>query len=467
MEKMNSRSRMRAIGWTAAATLALIAFTGQAKVPQEEADKLKNGTLAPTGADPAANADNTIPKWEGGIRTAPPGYKGPPEIYPDIFPDDKPLFTITKENMEQYKDKLTVGQIAMFNKYPKTYKMNVYESKRTFGNPDFVYEWNYKNALNAELTNEGNGFKGAAVGIPFPIPKEGVEPIWNHKSRYRGTSGRRWNIQTPVTVGGDYNPSVLQEDFSFWYNLPDMTPDKVSNVFVYFMQVRHAPAIIRGEVLLVWETLDQVAEPRKAWLYNPGQRRVRLAPNVGHDNPGTGADGLRTNDQFDVFNGSLERYTWKLVGKKEIYVPYNSAGIHQAKYKYRDLVRKGHMNLDPARYELHRVWVVDSELRPGTSHVYGRRTYYVDEDSATALAVDVYDKRGELWRVQEAHTYQYTDPGSPDVNQGMVSAVEPIYDLQSTRYLLMSLSNEHGEVTSVKYDKEYFTTGNMKAIAPK
>ncbi|MGH6628411.1 MAG: DUF1329 domain-containing protein, partial [Burkholderiales bacterium] len=327
---MNSKLWVRAAAYSLTAAFALAASASYAKAPPEEADKLKNGTLTPSGADPNANADNSIPKWEGGLRTPPAGYKGPPERFPNVFPDDKPLFTITKENMEQYKDKLSVAHIALFNKYPKTYKMYVYESTRTFANPDFVYEWNHKNALNAELTNEGNGFQGAAIGIPFPIPKEGVDPVWNHKSRYRGESGRRWNIQTPVTVGGDYNPSVLQEDFWFWYNQKDMTPDRVGNLLVYFMQVRHAPAIIRGEVLLVHEMLDQIAEPRKAWLYNPGQRRVRLAPNVGHDNPGTGADGLRTNDQTDTFNGSLERYTWKLVGKKEVYIPYNAGEIHQA-----------------------------------------------------------------------------------------------------------------------------------------
>ncbi|MGH8528779.1 MAG: DUF1329 domain-containing protein [Nevskiales bacterium] len=464
---MNSKLWVRAAAYSLTAAFALAASASYAKAPPEEADKLKNGTLTPSGADPNANADNSIPKWEGGLRTPPAGYKGPPERFPNVFPDDKPLFTITKENMEQYKDKLSVAHIALFNKYPKTYKMNVYESKRTFANPDFVYEWNHKNALNAELTNEGNGFQGAAIGIPFPIPKEGVDPVWNHKSRYRGESGRRWNIQTPVTVGGDYNPSVLQEDFWFWYNQKDMTPDRVGNLLVYFMQVRHAPAIIRGEVLLVHEMLDQIAEPRKAWLYNPGQRRVRLAPNVGHDNPGTGADGLRTNDQTDTFNGSLERYTWKLVGKKEVYIPYNAGEIHQAKYKYKDLVRKGHLNQDPARYELHRVWVVDSEVRPGTSHIYGRRTFYIDEDSWQMAVVDVYDKRGQLWRAQEAHSLQSINPQSPDINMGTGSILESIYDLQSSRYLLQAMNNEHDETVAISFDKAYFTTGNMKSLAPK
>ena len=52
--------------------------------------------------------------------------------------------------------------------------------------------------------------------------------------------------------------------------------------------------------------------------YNTGQRRGR-APNVAYDNPGTAADGLRTADQLDLFNGSPDRYEWKLLGKKEMW----------------------------------------------------------------------------------------------------------------------------------------------------
>ncbi len=447
----------RAALWLAAA-LAFGASAALAKVPQAEADKLKNGTLTPMGAEPGASADGSIPKWDGGLKT-PPAAGG---RFANPFPDDKPKFTISAENLAQYKDKLAIGQQALFAKYP-SYKMPVYETRRSAANPDFVYEWNHKNALAAELTNNGNGFIGAAVGVPFPIPQAGVEPIWNHKCRYRGESIQRWNVQAPVTVAGDFNPSIIQEDVLLWYNQKDMTPDKVNNVLAYFMQIRHAPAIIRGEVLLIKETLDQIKEDRDANLYNPGQRRVRKAPNVGHDNPGTAADGLRTNDQLDVFNGSMERYDWKLVGKKEIYVPYNSGELHQTKYKYKDLIKKSHMNQDPTRYELHRVWVVDSTLKAGTSHVYGRRTYYIDEDSWQAVLVDVYDKRNQMWRVQEAHTLPSLIGGKPALSP----AVETIYDIQSTRYLLMALNNEHAETKEVAFALDYFTTGNMKTVAPK
>lgn len=435
-----------------------------AKVPVDEADQLKNGVLTPMGAAPGANSDGSIVKWDGGLTQAPASYKGvvngKQTRYTDPFPDDKPTFTITRDNLDQYRDKLSAGQIAMLEKYTE-YKMHVYPSRRTAASPDFVYEWNYKNALSAELTNSGNGFKGAAVGVPFPIPKTGPEPVWNHKSRYHGVGIRRWNDQAPVQTTGEYNLATLQEDILFRYNRPDVTPDTVENLLAYFIQIRHAPSRLRGEVLLVHETLDQLQEERRAWLYNPGQRRVRRAPNVGHDNPGTASDGLRTNDQFDMFNGDLGRYTWKLVGKQELYVPYNSYKIHSDEFKYADIIQPQHINQELARYELHRVWVVDSQLKEGTSHIYQRRLYYIDEDSWQILVVDCYDKRNVLWRLQEAHTAMAYD------KPYLIPALESVYDLQSGRYLLMAMSNEKDEAFEMTFEDSYFTTGNMKKLAPK
>jgi hypothetical protein len=126
-----------------------------------------------------------------------------------------------------------------------------------------------------------------------------------------------------------------------------------------------APARLAGEVLLVHETLNQARENRKAWLYNPGQRRVRRAPNVAHDNPRTASDGLATSDQLDIFNGSPERYNWNLVGRKEVLVPYNSYKLHSKELKYRDILKPLHINQEHARYELHRMWVVDAVAEGG------------------------------------------------------------------------------------------------------
>ena len=377
-----------------AAILLLVSMPLAAKVAQDEADRLKT-TLTPMGGERAGNKDGSIPEWTGGFTTSPPCYKGIGTRYCDPFPEDKPQFTITAQNYKQYADKLGDGQKAMFEKFPTSYKMPVFQTRRTAAYPDFVAEATYKNALEAELGGGGEALVNAIVGVPFPIPKTGVEPVWNHKVRYRGQSGRRWNNQAAVTSSGDFNLVTLREDVFFPYAQKDATPDSLDNVIIYFLQIVTQPPRLAGTITLVHETMDQVKEPRRAWQYNPGQRRLRRAPNVAYDNPGTGADGLRTNDQTDTFNGAMDRYDWKLVGKQELFVPANSYRLHSDALRYGDIVRKNHINADLTRYELRRVWVVDAVLRAGTSHQYKRRRFYVDEDGWQIRVVDIYDVRDQ------------------------------------------------------------------------
>jgi len=437
-----------------------VALPALAKVSTDEAAKLKT-TLTPVGAERAGNKDGSIPAWEGGVTKAPPCYKGLGTRYCDPFPQDKPQLTINSGNVAKYKDKLSAGQLAMFEKFPSTYKMNVYQTRRTAAYPDFVYEANYKNALNAELGGGGEALVNAIMGIPFPIPKTGVEPVWNHKVRYRGQSGRRWNNQAAVTASGDYNLVKLREDVMFPYTQKGATPESLNNVIIYFLQVVMTPPRLAGTITLVHETMDQVKEPRRAWQYNPGQRRLRRAPNVAYDNPGTGADGLRTNDQTDTFNGATDRYTWKIVGKKEIYIPYNSYLIHSDKYKISDIVQKGHINQDLARYELHRVWIVEGEVKPTTTHMYAKRRFYLDEDSWQISLVDIYDRRGAMWRWQEAHTLQAYD-------QPFYSPVmETIYDLQNNRYLAQAMNNEDPETVEIPFTASYYEPSNVQKQATK
>jgi hypothetical protein len=219
-----------------------------------------------------------------------------------------------------------------------------------------------------------------------------------------------------------------------------------------------APARLAGFILLVHETLDQVAEPRQAWTYNPGQRRVRRAPNVAYDNPGTASDGLRTNDNLDLFNGAPDRYDWELVGQKEVYVPYNSYRIQSGDLKTKAIIQAGHVNPDLARYELHRVWVVEARLKEGFTHVYSRRTMYFDEDTWNVLLVDHYDSRGDLWRPSESHVINY-------YQVPLTTAVfSVIHDLPSGRYLVNGLDNEE---RPRKYDTKgwpaaYFTPAGLR-----
>jgi len=450
------------------ATLACLALVvslpALAKVPKDQADRLlAGGDLTPMGAEKAANKAGTIPAWTGGWTQAPPDWKGPGTRAVDPFPEDKPRLTITSENVAQYKNQLTPGQVALFARYPKSYKMNVYPTRRTAGAPKFVYEATYTNALNTMLGSGGEAVLDGVTGIPFPLPQNGQEALWNHKLRYRGQGGRRVNVQAAVTDTGGYNLSKLREDFRIAYSAKGIKPDDLKNVSVYFLQVVTDPPRLAGTITLVHETMDQVKEPRRAWQYNPGQRRLRRAPNVGYDNPGTASDGLRTNDQFDGFNGALDRYTWKLLGKREIYVPYNDYRLGSDKVKYQDILRPGHINKDLARYELHRVWVVDSALRSGTSHIYGRRTFYIDEDSWQIVAADCYDKRDQLWRVQETHSLAVYDPGevTQEASGSIGPVMEVVHDLNSRRYLAMSMANEEQPGYEHLWPPTYFDPANV------
>lgn len=412
---------------------ATLAGQSSAAISAEEAARLGRD-LTPIGAEMAGNTDGSIPAWEGGITTPPAGYKKGMH-HPDPYADDKILFTITKENMDQYKDKLTLGHQALFKTYD-SFKMNIYPTHRSASSPQRIYDATRKVALTAELVNDGDGVKGTVNGIPFPIPKSGIEVLWNHMLRYRGDRAARKIAQAPMTRGGDYTLVKFDDEFSLIYSQEGMTEEKLKNRILMFRQEVTSPARLAGNVLLVHETLDQVKEPRAAWVYNPGQRRVRRAPNVAYDNPGTAADSLRTTDQFDMFNGAPDRYNWKLVGKKEIFIPYNSYLLHSDKLKYEEILTPLHLNPDYLRYELHRVWIVEATLREGARHLYKKRTFYIDEDSWQIMTADIYDNRDQLWRVSEGHSINYYEVPT------FWTTLEAHYDLQSGRYLALGLDNE-------------------------
>jgi hypothetical protein len=393
-------------------------------------------TLTPMGGIQAGNEAGTIPAWEGGLTSPPPGYqKG--RHYVDPFSDDRPLFTITAQDLDRYRDKLAVGHQALLKAYPDSYKMRVYPTRRSAAMPQRIYAATRKVAATARLSDDGNAVTGAVIGIPFPIPKNGLEVIWNHILRWRADGAQRQIAQAAPTRSGRYTLVKFQDKFDFQYAHEGMTEQRLNNIIASFMQKVVAPARLAGGILLVHETLDQNKEHRKAWIYNPGQRRVRRAPNVAFDNPGTAADGQRTTDQFDIFNGSPERYDWTLVGRKEIYVPYNNYRLQSPELRFKDIIRPRHINQEYPRYELHRVWMVDAKLKQGTRHIYKRRTFYVDEDSWQVLVVDQYDNRDKLWRVSEGFAMNYYDVPN------LWTSLEVHTDLQNGRYLVVGLTNEY------------------------
>ncbi|WP_369959872.1 DUF1329 domain-containing protein [Pseudomonas benzenivorans] len=421
---------------TGVLALSLLAGSVMAAVSEQEAAQL-GSSLTPLGAQMAGNADGSIPAWSGGLPAdaARVDAKG---FLADPFAAEQPLFTIDANNAEQYRDKLSAGQLAMLKRYPDSYRIPVYPTHRTAAVPEAIYAAARRSALNTTAVDGGNGLQNFADSryYAFPIPKSGVEVVWNHITRYRGGNVRRLITQATPQTNGSYSLVKFEDEVAFPADMPDIDPAKAGNILLYFKQRVTAPARLAGNVLLVHETIDQVKEPRLAWIYNAGQRRVRRAPQVAYDGPGTASDGMRTADNFDLFSGAPDRYDWKLIGKKEMYIPYNSYRLDSPALSYDEVIKAGHINQDLTRYELHRVWEVEATLKSGERHIYAKRHLYFDEDSWQLALVDHYDGRGQLWRVAEGHAQQYFNHKVPSYT------LEALYDLIAGRYLALGMKNE-------------------------
>ncbi|MDI3393528.1 DUF1329 domain-containing protein [Pseudomonas sp. V98_8] len=416
--------------------LSLLASGVMAAVSEQEAAQLGT-SLTPLGAQKEGNADKSIPAWDGGLKpgAAPVDAKG---FLGDPFKNEKPLFTITAANAQQYKNKLTPGQLAMFQRYPDTYKIPVYPSHRTAAAPVGIYAAAKKSAVNVQLVNDGTGLANFADSryYAFPIPKSGVEVYWNFVTRFRGENVERWSVQAVPQVNGDYTIVETHDQNSFPQYMEGVDLQAEKNILYYYIFAVDAPARLAGTVSMAHETIDQVTEPRKAWTYNAGQRRVRRAPQLAYDAPGLASDGMRTSDNADMMNGSPDRYDWKLIGKKEMYIPYNNYKLQSPNLKYADIIKPGHINQDLTRYELHRVWHVQATLKAGERHIYAKRDMYFDEDTWVLSEVDHYDGRGQLWRVGENYTYNNYEKS---LN---APAAQGFYDLLAGRYIVATMSNE-------------------------
>ncbi|WP_445262582.1 DUF1329 domain-containing protein [Pseudomonas sp. EA_105y_Pfl2_R69] len=389
--------------------------------------------LTPLGGERAGNAAGTIPSWEGGLAQPPANYRAGMH-HPDPYAQDAVLYQVNSQNLAQHQAQLPAGLQALLEKNPD-YFLRVFPTRRSAAAPQRIYDATRFNAQSAELISGGNGVDGVAAGVPFPLPQTGQEAIWNHIMRYRGEQIGFVTNQAAVLANGSYNLLKLERDIYFLYGREGVTPQDLDNTLFYYKYKVVAPSKLSGSALVVQETLDQVLAIRKAWRFSRGERRVRRLPMLAYDTLQPDTNGLATADQVDVYNGAPDRYEWQLLGKQEMLVPYNSYAVHQQGIPYDSILQRDTVNPQLLRYELHRVWVVEADLRKGFSHPYAKRRFYIDEDSWQVLTVDLYDKAGELIGLQESHPISYYDVPM------FGSTLETIYDFKGKRYFVDGLDN--------------------------
>ena len=380
-----------------------------AAVGADEAAKLKT-ELTPLGAEKAGNKDGSIPAWTGGLTTATPGDKAGGRRG-DPFKDEKPLFSITAKNAAQYADRLSDGTLALLKKYPDSFRVDVYKTHRTAAAPAWVYDNTAKNATRARLA--GDVVEGAYGGIPFPIPKTGAEVMWNHMLRWRGTAWQLNFTQYQLTADGR---AVMTSDASAEQQMPyyfeNGSPETFAKAPEYWMirLVNAGPPIRAGEAIVGRVNIDGAKD--QAWVYLTGQRRVRKLPNPCCDTRTPATAGVMSFDEIETWTGRIDRFDWKLVGKKEVFIPYNANRMMQAKADA-DVLDKHHVKPDALRWELHRVWVVDATLRQGQRHQAPKSRYYCDEDTWTCVLGDRWDANGQLWKTLWSQTFVAPDlPGT-------------------------------------------------------
>jgi hypothetical protein len=386
-----------------------VAMPVHAKVTAEEAARLKTA-LTPIGAERAGNADGTIPAWEGGLTSIPANVNfDSKKPHPDPFADDKILFTITAQNLDQYADKLSPGIKALFKKYPDTWKMNVYPTRRTVGYAQSVYENAYLNAVEAELIGDGSkGFTGAFGAIPFPIPGNGAEAVLNHIYRVLPEMFIEYFSNYLVYPNGKYSRTSGQKNTTRIQYMEGKREDYDSDHFSQSVLIEYyEPARRKGEILLVRDRLDFRKNERGAWQYFPGQRRVRRAPSVAYDTPNPAFGGYGFYDETFIYNGKIDRYDWKLSGKQEMFVPYNNYQVDLVPLD--ELLTPRHPNPEYIRWELHRMWVNEGTVKKDQRHAYGKRVFYQDEDSWIVTLADCYDLQGALWRTRFQTSKHYYD----------------------------------------------------------
>jgi hypothetical protein len=385
------------------------------------------------------------------------------------YKDEKPVATITASNVAQYADKLSPGQLELFKSNP-SYEMVIYPTHRDCGFPDWINQNTTANKSKAKLDASGNYLADAVLpGVVFPDPKNGAEAMWNFQTRYTGIGDLvQWRTYVSPSSGGS-DPIITMSaggQYTPWGKKGQASPAQVNELQSGNVLKIISPAALAGQAGVFRNYFSN--KEQEGYYYFPGQRRVRRMPSYSYDAPQIGYENQYTVDEVYVFYGAIDRYNWKLAGKKELYVPYNDFGM----YKFKDDFKKVMSNkgIDPQyrRYELHEVYVVEGTLKSDVRHISAKKVFYFDPDSWNILSGEDYDAQGKLFKYREAYSIPTWDLG------GVCTAL-PTYqfNFQSGRYvadnLLFGLTDDVRYYESPEghpeFTDEYYTSQGLQSIS--
>ncbi len=428
----------------------LITPHANANVGAKEAMRLKHD-LTPLGAERAGNKSGSIPRWTTDKMT----WKKHKSWIQHIQ-NESPLYHITPRNYKKFQRLLSKGQIEMLKAYPDTFTIPVYPSHRTAKIPEWLYENAFKNALDAEATNNGEEISNTWAGLPFPIPGSAKEVMWNHQLRWKGISFNLKTLEATINQSGRYRVIENTVDVYSIFHDPNRNRTVDDWRYIFYLSYITAPPMLAGGAYLTHESINPLSKPRQSWMYIAGQRRLRRSPVMGYDAPTFTSDGLRMMDEIDMYNGAMDRYNWKLLGKREMVIPYNNDKLQAALHDKSSLFTAYHLNPEFTRFEKHRVWVVEATLKTGKKHLYNKRVFYVDEDTWSVAMIDIYRNPTDFWRTSFRYSVYY------DQMPGVLSAADAHHDIEERMYYVQGVRLKDAKFSTTPPPVSYFMPGNIR-----
>ncbi|GAB3626718.1 hypothetical protein PTE30175_02992 [Pandoraea terrae] len=424
--------------------------------------------ITPEGGDRAASKDGAVPAYAG--KQSPDAGWSYGKYRGDFWKhrSEKPLYSVDASNVDKYASQLSPGQIQLI-KQTKGYRMDVYPSHRECQVPDAVAQNSKANLTAAKLDSTGEMVQTAIFpGVAFPQPKNGAEAILNYVMRYRG-EGVEWppivTSISPRPGGGEWIDAIGPQVFYFpWGKQGKTTPADVDQLSLAAYFTANSPAALAGQAFVQRQYFNKASE---TFYYFPGQRRVRRMPAYTHDAPLIGFENQYLIDEANMFNGAIDRFNWKLAGKKEMIVPYNAFGMYKFNSKLHDVATPNGIAADNRRYEMHRVWVVEATVKPTARHASSKKTFYLDEDSWLALVGEDYDAQGKLWKVRESYPIPVWELGGACDNEPFVQ-----YDLNNGRYVFDQSTIGQGkdlhwyqQISDPRFKSDFYTAETLRSVS--
>lgn len=272
-----------------------------------------------------------------------------------------------------------------------------------------------KSAVTAKVEFGKGRISGYQGGMPFPYepslsdPNAGEKLAWNV----------RYGLEIPddVQLGPfvweyrDANTGkinrTLDLDPSFISNTGFRTMNKPEHMagseefFNMDMITVKSPQDLKGTGLLLKRRVDSSRDD-DGQLYLGFQRRARRLATSATTDPFLGSNVMI--EEFRGFNGKLNDFTWKYLGTKNLLVAYYSHKEAKLRddYKTADwrptaFKGKGQCWAD-VPWSLRKTYII--EMSPKRAdHPVSKRTMYIDAESFHVVVSEVYDRKGELWKL--------------------------------------------------------------------